>query len=150
MAHLAAKLTLALPIIFIMFIYKWMHFCVFRYFILVTFIKFMHSIAYPDDENSSIYKVRLSAAVTFHCEGGGKLAYYWKQEENILNVGTRIIDHRFTDKFTVFENFSVLINPVSLSDEGRYQCCHNTNTTVVAYLLFVTGQCVKSCSTKKM
>lgn len=56
--------------------------------------------------------------------------YSWTHGKSVINLGMYIIGHRFKNNIEVFENSSILIKSVSLSDEGFYSC--RNNSTILA------------------
>lgn len=117
---------------------KWRHF--FVCYILVIFMNGKLLNCFQKHDNKSIsFAVVVSDSLLLTCSSLNVNGNYWIYEKSVINLGTFIIGSRFEKKMEVFENASLLISSVSLSDEGMYYC-ENNLTILDVHLLYVCGR----------
>lgn len=111
---------------------------VFRYFIIVSIIGSRYCTSCHSVAKVNEYYINAWEIVLFPCDDATEIDKYWKRGDTLLTIWTHIIDTQISQRFELFDNFSLSIEPVLISDEGEYSCGTNT-TTVVAYKLHING-----------
>lgn len=95
---------------------------------------------------TSLYILTVSDSVLFICNETFKLRRKWKYEDSVLFNNAAMMDERFKNNVVLLANYSLLMNPVLIQNEGSYECL-NGSLPVRRYHLIVKG-CINLLSSQ--
>lgn len=77
-------------------------------------------------------------SVFIKCDNYSRGVGNWMHDDTVLYVAQILVNDRYEDSLTLFENYSLLIDPVSIFHGGIYQCMRGTRK-IVEYLIDIKG-----------
>lgn len=136
MAHTVCVITTLFCVFGKEFCSNWARLVVVAYFLTVDYCEF----STPTLSNFSEFSqnVTISESVLFPCNGLGVNGHVWKRNNIVLNLGTYILKDKLRKTFTLSANFSLLIEDVSVDNEGVY-VCSKRSTVLAVHKLQVIG-----------
>lgn len=107
--------------------------------VLLSFFTFWYQSCIAFNKSAyTIQAIEKVDSVFIKCDDFSRGVGNWMHDDTVLYVAQILVNDQFEDSLTLFENYSLLINPVSISHEGIYRCIRGTRK-IVEYLIDIKG-----------